>query len=97
METDRLKFPIERQLDELDMDFGDIEKELEEGRGYGPFSFLDIVRNGIKIVKQFAELLSNGIDPKLKKEFEPKLAEMNNIIKNAIDRLPNRRGNKNEI
>ena len=95
--NDRLKVSIESQLEELDMEFGDIEDNLKKGIGYGLFSFKDVVGHAKGFRKKFVKLFYNSACSKLKKEYKKRLDEMTDILQNALDDLLEKKGDKNEI
>lgn len=95
--NDRLKVLIESRLDELDMEFGDIEDNLKNGIGYGLFSFKDVVGHAKGFRKKFVKLLHDGACPELKREYKQRLDEMTDILQNVFDDLLEKKGDKNEI
>jgi len=87
MKTDQLKFSPEAKLEHLDMEFGDLEENLEMGVGYGKFSFSDIVKQAEKIVTDFNTILANYQKGRLRKEYAPRQKSMQTVLQNAKTKL----------
>ena len=83
MKTDQLKFSPEAKLEHLDMEFGDLEENLETGISYGKFSFLNIIKQAEKIIADFNKILAGEKNGRLKKEYASRQKSMQTILKNA--------------
>jgi len=97
MKTERLKFPIDRLLDELVLDFGEWVPQLEEGTDLDGWSLERIIEIACGIKMEFAELLNELENKSERRTYQKDLIRMTALLVDANRLLEEERGYEDQF